>query len=97
VERYIDSYDMYQRIKNQTKVPEEKLMVNNIPEKSWIHFMVDFITKLLLVAGKNMILVVYNILSKIAHFMVITEGISVEGLARLFRDNIWKLHGLYQS
>jgi len=29
-----------------------------------------------------------------AHFVTITEGTSVEGLARLFRDNIWKLHGL---
>ena len=26
-----------------------------------------------------------------------TEEISVEGLARLFRDNIWKLHGLPES
>ena len=26
-----------------------------------------------------------------------TERMSVEGLARLFRDNIWKLHGLPES
>jgi len=25
------------------------------------------------------------------------EKISVEGLARLFRDNVWKLHGLPES
>jgi len=49
---------------------------------------VDFITKLLLVAEKNAILVVYDRLSKIAHFVTTTEGISVEGLARLFRDKI---------
>jgi len=26
-----------------------------------------------------------------------TEGTSEEGLARLFRDNVWKLHGLLES
>jgi len=29
--------------------------------------------------------------------VAITEGISAERLARLFRDNIWKLHGLPES
>ncbi len=43
--------------------------------------MVDFITKLLLVAEKDTILVVYNRLFKIAHFVAIIEGISAEGLA----------------
>ena len=31
------------------------------------------------------------------HFIAITEGISVEGLAKLFQDNVWKLHGLPES
>ena len=50
--------------------------------------MVDFIIKLLIVAKKNAILVVYNRLSKIAHFMVTTEGMSAKELARLFKDNM---------
>ena len=50
--------------------------------------MVDFITKLLLVAGKDAILVVYNRLSKMTHFVVTIEEILAEGLARLFRDNM---------
>ena len=44
-----------------------------------------------------MILVVCDRLSKITHFMATTEGILVEGLAWLFRDNIWKLYGLLES
>ena len=59
--------------------------------------MVNFITKLLLVAGKNVILVVCNRLSKMTHFVATIEEILVEGLARLFRNNIWKLHGLLES
>jgi len=66
-------------------------------EKLWTYLTVDFITKLLVVAGKNAILVVCDWLSKIAHFVVTTEGTSAEGLARLFRDNVWRLHGLPES
>jgi len=59
--------------------------------------MVDFITKLPIVAGKDAILVVCDRLSKITHFVAMTEGTSAEGLARLFRDNVWKLHRLPES
>jgi len=59
--------------------------------------MVDFITKLPVVAGKDAILVVCDMLSKMVHFVATTEGMSVEGLARLFKDNVWKLHGLLES
>jgi len=31
------------------------------------------------------------------HFILTTEKTSAEGLARLFRDNMWKLHGLPES
>ena len=59
--------------------------------------MVDFITKLPIVARKDAVLVVCNKLSKIVHFVATIEGTLVEGLARLFRDNMWKLHGLPES
>jgi len=55
---------------------------------------VNFITKLLLVARKDTILVVCNKLSKIIYFMATTERTTAERLARLFRDNMWKLHRL---
>jgi len=50
--------------------------------------------KLPLVAEKDTILVVYDRLSKIAYFMATTERISAKRLARLFRDNVWKLYRL---
>ena len=50
--------------------------------------MVDFITKLPVVAGKDAILVVCDRLSKITHFIATTEGTLAEGPARLFRNNI---------
>ena len=42
--------------------------------------MVDFITKLLLLTGKDMILVVYNRLSEMAHFVATTKEILAEKL-----------------
>jgi len=53
--------------------------------------------KLPLVAGKDAILVACDRLSKMMHFVATTEGALVEGLARLFRDNVWKLHRLLES
>ena len=50
-----------------------------------------------MVAEKDIILVICDRLSKIAHFVATTEETSAEGLARLFRDNVWKLHGLPES
>jgi len=58
---------------------------------------VDFITKLLLVVEKNKILVICDRFLKMAHFVATTERTMANGLARLFRDNVWKLHGLLES
>ena len=93
----MEEYDLCQRIKNRTKEVAGKLKLSEIPEKSWTHLTVDLITKLPIVARKDVILVVCNRLSKMAHFVATTEETLVEGLARLFRDNVWKLHGLPES
>ena len=84
-------------MKNRMEALTEKLKLSEILEKPWIYLMVDFIIKLLLIARKTVILVVCNRLSKIVHFVATMEGILVEGLIRLFRDNIWKLHELLES
>jgi len=44
--------------------------------------------KLLLIARIDIILIACNRLSKIAYFMTIIEEALVEGLTRLFRNNI---------
>jgi len=84
VARYVDGYDACQRYKNQSKVPAGKLMPNTIPEKLWSHILVDFITKLPLAQKYDAILVVCNCLSKMAHFIAMTEKMSAEGLTKLF-------------
>ena len=97
VERYVEECNMCQRIKNRIEAPIRKLKLSEVLERLWTYLTVDFITKLPLVAGKDAILIVCNRLFKMIHFITITEEMLAEGLARLFRDNIWKLHGLLES
>ena len=86
--KYMDGYNICQRMKNWMGVPGGKLITNKIPQKPWLYLIVDFITKLLLVAGKDTILVVFNKLSKITYLVMTTEETLVEELVWLFRDNV---------
>ena len=88
---------MCQRMKNRIEEVAGKLELSEVLEKPWTHLMVDFIMKLLVVAGKDAILVVCDRLSKMMHFVATIERTSVKGLARLFRNNMWKLYGLPES
>ena len=97
VGKYVDGCDACQRYKNRSEAPAEKLMPNAIPEKPWSHISADFITKLPLAQGYNAILVVCNRFSKMVHFIATTEKTLAEGLAKLFRDQVWKLYGLPES
>ena len=97
MEQYIEGYDRCQRMKNKTEILAEKLKLSKMLEKLWTHLIVDFITKLPLVARKDMILVVCDKLSKIIYFVATIEETSAEELTRLFKDYVWKLHGLLES
>jgi len=97
VKRYVEECDTCQRNKNRTEQPAGKLMPNSIPDKAWTHISADFITKLPLAQGYDSILVVVDRFMKMVHFVPITEKTMAEGLARLFRDNIWRLHRLPES
>jgi len=88
VGKYVKGCNLCQRMKNRTEEPAGKLRLSEVPQKTWMHLTVDFITKLLVVAGNDAILVVYNRLSKMTHFVAMTEGTSAEGLARLLWDNV---------
>ena len=97
VKRYVEGCDACQQNKNQTQPLVGKLMPNSILEKAWTHISADFITKLPLAQGYDSILVVVDRFTKMVHFIPTTEKTSAEGLAQLFRDNIWKLHRLPDS
>jgi len=62
-----------------------------------MHISADFIMKLPLAQGYDSILVIVDQFTKMVHFMPITEKTTAKRLARLFRDNMWQLHGLPES
>ena len=97
VKRYVKGCDSCQRNKNHTEQLAGKLMPNSILEKPWTHISADFITKLPLAQGYDAILVVVDQLTKMVHFIPTTEKTMAEELAKLFRDNMWKLHSLPES
>ena len=57
----------------------------------------DFIIKLPVSKGHDLILVVCDRFLKISHFVATTEKTIAEELAKLFRNNVWKLYGLPES
>jgi len=73
VGKYVEGYDLYQRMKNRMEEVAEKLKLSEILEKPWIYLTVDFIMKLPIVARKDVILVVCDWLSKITHFVTTTK------------------------
>ena len=97
VKRYVEGCDICQQMKNQTKEIAGKIKLSEVLEKPQTHLTMDFIMKLPIVARKDMILVVCDQLSKMAHFITTTEGILAEGLVRLFRNNVQKLYKLPES
>ena len=72
-------------------------MPNSAPEQPWMHILVDFVVKLPEAQGYNAILVVCDRMSKMVHIIPTTEATSAQGLAALYRDHVWKLHGLPES
>jgi len=78
-------------------MPVEKLRPYKVLERPWQHILVDFIMKLPVFRDYDSILVVCDRFLKMSYFVATTEKITAEGLARLFRDNMWKLYELLES
>ena len=97
VKQYVEGCDQCQRMKNRAEMPAGKLRPNQVPERLWQHILVDFIMKLPMSKGHDPILVVCDRFSKMFHFVATIEKMMTEELVRLFRDNMWKLHGLPES
>ena len=72
-------------------------MPNHIPYRRWQIISVDLITELPQSHGYDSILIAVDRLSKQAHFIATTSDITALGVARLFRDGIWKLHSLLEE
>jgi len=84
-------------MKNRMEMPAEKLRPNKVSERLWQHISIDFIMKLPMSKCHDLILVVCDRFSKNVPLCGNNRKTTAKGLAKLFRDNVWKLHGLLES
>src|SRR5258705_3128195 len=92
--RYVRSCDMCQRTKTFPAKLQGELTPNEIPARPWQIISTDLISQLPESQGYDSVLVVVDRFSKMMHAMPTMTTVTAEGVARLLRDNIWKLHGL---
>lgn len=93
----IRSCDTCQRHKAEHMAPVGFLQPLSVPLRIWDDISMDFIEGLPLSGGKTAILVVVDRLSKYAHFIPLSHPSTAVGVAKLFFDNVFKLHGLPKS
>src|ERR1700677_3712081 len=91
---YVKGCDTCNCTKTFPKKPVGKLPSLSISNAPWKSISSDMIVSLPESQGCNTILVVTDRFTKEAHFIPCTNETSTLGLATLFRDNVWKLHGL---
>ena len=94
---YVDGCDPCQRYKNIPQSPAGKLMSPETPTEPWKNVSADFIVGLPEVQGFDALLVVVDRAKKMVHAVPTTSETSALGLAKLYRDNVWRYHGLPDS
>lgn len=101
VARYVQNCIICRRVKSSNDKFHGLLKPLPPPERRWQHFSMNYITGLppRYTADEHLVtnvLVVVDRLSKMRHFIVCSD-MSAAHTARMFKDQIWKLHGLPES
>jgi hypothetical protein len=95
VREFISHCDSCQRVKAANHKVGGLLQPLQIPHHKFESISMDFITQLPMTkSGKDAILVVVDRLTKYAHFIATTTDVGAKGVAELFRDRVFALHGL---
>ena len=94
---YCRTCDLCLRTKKDRRAPIGELQPLRIPDHPWQVVSVDFITELPDSNGFNTIMVVVDTLGKRSHFVPTHTTVTSSGSAKLYLDNVWKLHGLPES
>ena len=97
VERYVTTCHLCQKNKARNLKPAGLLQPLGLPFAPWHTVTMDFITQLPTTeSGHDAILVVVDKLTKMVHLVPTTTRKTAEQTARLYVDNVWKLHGVPQ-
>jgi hypothetical protein len=95
VKNYIQQCGSCQRVKASQQLPAGTLQPLPIPENPWDSVSMDFITGLPKTKhGFDAIIVFVCRLTKMTHILPTTTTVNAIGTAQLFKDHVWKLHGV---
>lgn len=95
VKAYVQACPHCQRNKSANAKPPGLLQPLPTPEHPWDSVSMDLITQLPKTeSGKDAILVVVCRLIKMVHIIPTTCTVGALGVAKLYRDHVWKLHGV---
>jgi len=94
ISQYVSTCDLCLRTKLIRQAQVGELHPLQIPNSQWDTLSVDFVVELPLSSGHDAVMTVVDSVSKQAHFIPMHTTVTVEGVARLFLHQVWKLHGL---
>ena len=95
--RYVKACRVRQRTKGNNP-RENRLQSLPVPRSPWKCIGLDFITGLPTASqGNNAILIFFDRLTKQAHFVATKITIDAEGVASLYMQHVYRLHGLSKS
>jgi len=92
--QYISTCNLCLRTKPIRQAPVGKLHPLRIPDLRWDMLSVDFVVELPLSSGHDAVITVVDSVSKRTYFILTHTTMTVEGAARLFLHQVWKLHSL---
>ena len=93
--KYVQTCPACQMDKPSNQVPAGLYQPLQLPRRPWSSVSMDFITQLPMTKnGNDAIFVVVDRLTKMAHFIPTKTTATAEDTARLFLDNVFRLHGL---
>lgn len=94
IKQYIRNCEICSRIKPPRHAPYGFLKPLQVPQRRWTDVSFDLITQLPSSEGFTSILVVVDRLTKMAHFIPTHDELDSQTFAKLYRNNVFRLHGL---
>jgi len=94
VKKYVQGCFKYQQNKVQHQRKAGELHPLEIPKGPWQEISIDIIGPLPKLNRMDAIVVIVDQFTKMIRLKATTINISLEGIAKIYRDDIWKLHGI---
>jgi hypothetical protein len=94
VREFVQGCSVCQRNKTEHLHPAGLLQPLPVPNQVWNDISMDFIEGFPKIGGKSVILTVVDRFSKYAHFIPLSHPYSASSVAKVFFDNVVRLHGI---